>query len=117
MDFSRSSREKQLPIMINRTVIFFFLMCFFTLFLYMVGSAQEFIDSTQLLLLRLYTIFGIFLAFTAASGMILDLGRFIRTKKTRYLLRAGGYVVLVIFGTLTVLLIMAILAISGRDGV
>ena len=115
MDSTRSTREKQLPILINRTVIFFFFMCFFTLFLYMVGSAQKFIDSTQLFLLRLYTILGIFLAFTSASGVILDLSRFIKTKRLRYLLRAGGYVVLVIFGTITVLLIMTILAISAGD--
>ena len=118
MNFFRHNnlREKLLPILINRTVIFFFLMCLLTLFLYLVGSAQEFIDSTQLLLLRIYSILGIFLAFTSASGVILDLWRFIRTKKIRYLFRAGGYVFLVVFGIFTVIVVMAIVAIATGDG-
>ena len=117
MNFTVSTREKLLPILINRTVLFFFLMSLFTMFFYLAGTTQGFIDSTQFLLLRLYTILGIFLAFTSASGVILDLSRFIKTKRMRYLLRAGGYAFLVIFGTLTVIIVMAIIALSLGDGV
>ena len=117
MNFSPSVREKLLPILINRTVLFFFFMSLLTLFFYLAGTAQGFIDSTQFLLLRLNTIFGIFLAFTSVSGLILDLGRLIRTKRIRYLLRAGGYAFLVIFGIATVIIVSAIVAISGGDGV
>ena len=116
MNFSLSAREKLLPILINRTVLFFFFMSLLTLFFYLAGTAQGFIDSTQFLLLRVYTILGIFLAFTSASGVILDLGRLIKTKKIRYLFRAGGYAFLVIFGILSVLVVMSIFVISGGDG-
>lgn len=117
LDFFRSSKEKLLPILINRTTIFFFVMCLFTLFLYVAGTVQEFTDSTQLSLLRIYTVLGIFLTAAAASGIILDLGRFIKTKKGRYVLRAGGYALLVIFAAVTVLMVVAIVAISGGEGV
>ena len=90
-------------------------MCLLTLFLYLVGSVQGFIDSTQILLLRLYSILGIFLVITSASGVILDLWRFIRTKRIRYLFRAGGYVFLVVFGVFTVIVVMAIIAIAVGD--
>ena len=116
MNSSSPKIEKLLPILINRTVLFFFLMSLLTLFFYLAGTAQGFMDSTQFLLLRLYTVFGIFLAITSASGVILDLSRLIRTKRIRYLFRAGGYVFLVIFGIVTVIIVMAIIAISGGDG-
>jgi hypothetical protein len=87
-----------------------------TLFLYAAGTVQEFTDSTQFTLLALYSVLGIFLTVTAISGIVLDLGRFISTKKGRYFFRAGGYLFLVIFGAVTVLAVMAILALSGGEG-
>ena len=116
MNFSRFPKEKLLPILINRTAIFFFLMCLLTLSLYFAGTVQEFVDTTQFTLLTLYTVLGIFLSVTSASGATLDLGRFFKTKKTRYIIRAGGYVFLLVFGVLTVLLVVAIVAISGGGG-
>ena len=113
MDFSRFTEEKLLPILVNRAVIFFFIMCLLALFLYAAGTVQEFTDSTQLTLLRLYTVLGIFLTVSSVSGIVLNLGRFIKTKKGRYFLRAGGYIFLVLFGAVTVLAAMAIVAVSG----
>jgi len=115
MDFPRYLKEKLLPILISRTVIFFFLMCLFTLFLYFAGTIQGFIDSTQLSLLRLYTILGIFLTVTSVYGMALDLSRLFKHKKTRYLFRAGGYMLLVIFGAATVLAATFIITVSGGN--
>ena len=92
-------------------------MCVLTLFLYVAGTIQSFIDSTQLFLLNLYFILGIFLTIAAASGLVLDLNRFSSTKKTRYLLRAGGYVFLLLFGVLTVFAASVITAISDGNGV
>jgi hypothetical protein len=116
MGFSRFSEERLLPILINRMVLFFFVMGILTLFLYAAGTVQEFTDSTQFTLLAIYSVLGIFLTVTAISGIVLDLGRFISTKKGRYFLRAGGYLLLVVFGAVTVLAVMAILALSGGEG-
>ena len=113
MGYSRFSKEKLLPILINRSVIFFFVMCLVTLFVYFAGTFQQFIDSTQLALLRTYTVLGIFLVFTSAAGVLLDLVRLLKTKKLRYLSRAGGYLFLVIFSVITVLIVMAILTATG----
>ena len=115
MGFSRYLKEKLPPILVSRTVIFFFLMCLLILILYVAGTVQEFIDSTQLTLLRLYVVVGVFLAIASVYGMILDLGRFLRMKKARYLFRAGGYLLLVIFGVATVLAAMFIITVSGGN--
>ena len=112
---TRLSREKLLYLLVNRLAIFFFLMCVLTLFLYVAGTVQDFIDTTQLFLLNLYFILGIFLIATSISGMVLDFYRFSKTKKTRYILRAGGYIFLVVFGAVTVLAVSAITAISAGN--
>ena len=117
MKLSGLSKEKLLYLLVNRLAIFFFFMCLLTLLLYAAGTIQDFIDSTQLFLLNLYFILGIFLSIASVSGMMLDLNRFSRTKKRRYLLRAGGYIFLVVFGIVTVLAASAITAISGGNWV
>ena len=105
-------KEKLLPILASRTVIFFFVMCLLTLFLYIAGTVQGFIDSTQFALIRLYIILGIFLTAASACGMFLDLGRLFRQKRIRYLFRAAGYIILMVFGVLTVLAALFIIAMS-----
>jgi len=105
-------KEKLLPILASRTVIFFFAMCLLTIFLYVAGTAQGFIDSTQFALIRLYVVLGIFLIAASACGMLLNLGRLFMHKKIRYLARAGGYILLAIFGIATVLVAMFIIAMS-----
>jgi len=88
-------------------------MCLLSLFLYAAGTIQDFTDSTQLFLLNLYFILGLFMTIASVSGMLFDFNRYSRTKKKRYLFRAGGYVFLVVFGVVTVLAATAITAISG----
>ena len=112
MDSLRNRKEKLFPVLISRAVILFFMMCLLTLFLYLAGTIQGFVDSTQLFLLRLYTVFGIFLSVISVVGMVLNLYRLIGTKKLRYLLRAVVYMLLVIFGVSTVLVIMFIITVS-----
>jgi hypothetical protein len=112
MVFSRYLKEKLLPILVSRTVIFFSFMCLLTLFLYAAGTTQEFVDSTQLSLLRLYTVLGIFLTVGSVCGMALDLKRLIKIKKIRYLMRAGGYLLLAVLGAATVLVVMFIITLS-----
>ena len=116
MIFPLYKKENFLPVLVSRTVIFFFLMCLLTLFLYAVGTIQGFIDSTQLSLLRLYGVLGIFLTVTSVYGTILFLRRFFTIKKKRYLFRAGGYLFLTIFGVATVLTVMFIVTVSAGNG-
>ena len=114
--FARLSKEKFLYLLVNRLAIFFFLMCLLTLFLYTAGTIQDFTDTTQLFLLNLLFILGIFLTIASASGLLLDLIRYTQTRKTRYLIRAGGYVFLAVFGVVAVLAASAITAISVGNG-
>ena len=112
MDFSRYKIERLLPLLINKTAIFFFLMCLLTIFLYAAGTSQGFIDSTQLSLLRLYVILGIFCMTASVFGMFLELSRIIKRKSPRYLLRAGGYAFLLVFAIVTVMAALFIIALS-----
>ena len=110
--YLKGAKEKLLPILANRTVFFFFGMCLLTIFLYAAGTVQGFVDSTQFALLRLYVILGIFLTVISACGIFLSFGRLFRQKKLRYFFRAAGYIFLVLFGAVTVLTAMFILAMS-----
>ena len=82
-------------IFINRIALFFFLMCFFTAFLYVLGTFQGFMDATQFILLELAAISGVLLTASSLLGMILDLVFFLREKKIRYL---GGIFLHVLWG-------------------
>ena len=108
-------KEKLLPILVSRTVLFFFIMCLFTVFLYVAGTVQGFVDSTQFGLLRLYIVLGLFLAAVSACGMFLDLGRLFKQKKMRYLPRAAGYLLLTLFALATVLATLFIITISDGN--
>ena len=112
MFFFRHTREKLLQILVSRAVIFFLFMSIFTLLLYAAGTAQEFLDSTQLSLLRLYSVLGFFLAASSICGMFLDIGRFFKIRKKRYLLRAGGYLLLLAFAAASVLAAIFIITVS-----
>ena len=109
----RFDKEKLLPVLINRTAIFLLVMCILTLFLYAIGTNQDFVDSTQLGLLRLYVVLAIFLVTTSVCGIIINIVRFLPQKRARYLLRAGGYMLLVLFGTATLLALMFIFTLSS----
>ena len=115
MIFLHFPKEKLFPILINRTAVLFFIMCLLTLFLYLAGTIQGFVDETQFLLLKCYTVFGIFLSVASIPGIAIDFYRFLKTKKSRYALRAAGYTFLAVFGTATVFAAMAILAIATGD--
>ena len=109
-------KEKLLYILVSRTVIFFLIMCLLTLFLYAAGTMQGFIDSTQLSLLKLYEILGIFLLVTSICGIVLNLERFWKIKKKSYLFRAGGYLLIVVFSIVTIFMVMTIIALSRGSG-
>ena len=111
------SKGKLFLIIVNRSVIFFFIMCVFTLFLYAAGTVQGFIDSTQFSLLSFYMAMGVLLALASMLSAFLEFGHFMRIKKKRYLFRAAGYMLLVIAAVASVLSVMFIDIISRGNGV
>ena len=112
MNLSKLRIDRLLPVLINRTVIFFFLMCILTLILYVAGTSQNFIDSTLLALLRFYQVIGTFLITSSIFGVVMELVRAIRLKKGRYALRAAAYFLLTIFGIASMLLVLFVITIS-----
>ena len=115
MNLQQHLKEKLLPILASRLVIFFFASCLLTLFLYGIGIVQEFTDSTQLALLRLYAILGIILSISSVYAMILAITRFVAEKKKRYLLRASFYLILLLFAAATVLSVIFIITMTGGN--
>jgi hypothetical protein len=65
-------RKPLIFLLVKRGVSFFFLMDILTVFLYAAGTAQEFTDPTQVLLLRLSVLFGLLLGCGALYGIILN---------------------------------------------
>jgi len=104
--------EKLLSILISRAALFFLLLSLITLFLYGVGTAQGFTDSTQFAFIQLYVALGIFLGVISLCGLFVEVGRFITSKEVRYLFRAGGYIVLIAFAIVTSFGALFILAIA-----
>ncbi|MCL2070571.1 MAG: hypothetical protein FWH19_06270 [Treponema sp.] len=113
MDYGR---EKRLPILTNRLVIFFFCLCLFGLLLYAAGTGQGFADATQYYLLSFYLILGLLLALASALAMVVEMRRFIISRKLRYFLRAGIYLLLLGFGAASFFLAMFIVTISRGIG-
>jgi len=113
MVFSQNFKEKLLLILVNRTVIFLFIMSLLTLFLHVIGTNQGFVDSTQLALLRFYSVLAIFLVTTSIFGIILNTMRYLSQKRLRYIFRAVSYFLLVIYGTITVLAVMFIFTLAA----
>ena len=108
MDFSQGLKDRILPVLINRATVFFVSMSVLTLFLYAIGTMQGFVDSTQFALLRFYSILAVFLITTAIFGLVLNVMRYIRQRKKRYIFRSIVYFFLALFGVATVLAVMFI---------
>jgi hypothetical protein len=94
----RLTRKSLGAILIKRTVFFFLALCFLNLFLYGIGTRQEFMDSTQLLLLYLSLITGFFLAAGSLYGFFLQLWRIFHEKSSPLLKGAGMYLGLFLVG-------------------
>jgi hypothetical protein len=85
---------------------FFFMMGAITVLLYAAGTVQGFMDSTQLLLLRLAAAWGALLAAASGYGMVLDAVLFVRGRKLRSL---GGFLVYLLLGVAGVAVMAAAL--------
>jgi hypothetical protein len=94
----RQLKGKFPSIIINRLAVFFFLICFLTGFLYVLGTIQGFMDDTQLFLLKITAVLGTLLALSSVLGFFIDLGFLLVKKKIRYLGTMFFYCFLGIFG-------------------
>ena len=85
-------------LLVKRAVLFLFGLCLLSVFLYGVGTVQEFLDTTQVALLRASSGLGLLLGIGAAYGIFLDIGAASLLKAPRYLFGAGAYLFLSLFG-------------------
>jgi hypothetical protein len=110
-------RNKPLiAMLVKRTVSFFFGICMLLVFLYGVGTAQEFMDITQLILLRLSAVFGLFLGVGSIYGIILSVSLGVHGSNLRYLGDVGGYVLMGALGVVVSVLAIFILVVAEGNG-
>jgi hypothetical protein len=86
-------------LLVKRAVLFLFALCLLCIFLYCVGTVQDFLDATQIALLRAASGLGLLLSIGAAYGMVLDIAAASVHKAPRFLFGAGAYLFLAITGT------------------
>jgi hypothetical protein len=112
---SKPEGKPLLVLLVKRAVLFLFALCLLAIFLYSVGTVQEFLDATQIGLLRSTSGLGLLLAIGAAYGIALDVSAARILKTPRFLLGAGAYFVLSLFGILIAAIASFILVtISGN---
>ncbi|MDR2784413.1 MAG: hypothetical protein LBB83_00700 [Treponema sp.] len=124
------ARNPLILMLIRRGAIFFTLMGLFSVFLYGLGTLQEFTDPTQFMLIRLSIVFGLLLFCGAVYGFILNFAfffrfRFLKTAGPLYASPGSGhfhffrnlwfYICLTILGLLIALSMAFILAITGGN--
>jgi hypothetical protein len=61
--------KRMFPVFLKAAALFAFFLSLFTAAFYAVGTAREFTDKTQLFLLRLLSVLGLFLAFVSVYGI------------------------------------------------
>jgi hypothetical protein len=116
MPASRPLKKPFIAILVKRAILFFFFLCILVVYLYSIGTAQEFMDRTQLLLLRLSIILGLSLAVGSIYGIILNVWFSFRYKKYRFFGGVGLYIVLGIFGAVIATLAVFIMVMAGGNG-
>jgi hypothetical protein len=114
---SRPKRKSILVILVKRTVLFFFTLCIFTVFLYGIGTIQGFMDTTQQLMLHLAIILGFSLAVGSIYGILLDFWFIFHEKKRSFFWGIGGYISMGLFGALIAAAATFIVTISRGNGI
>jgi hypothetical protein len=115
MRISRPEKKAVIAILVKRTVSFFFGMCLLTLFFYGIGTTQGFMDITQLLLLRLSIVWGLFLGVGSLYGIILTLWLARKGWKFLYVRGLGAYMLLSLFGILVAAAAALIIVTAGGN--
>lgn len=96
----RLRRKPLLVLLVKRAVLFLTIMGGVTIFLYGVGTSQNFLEATQLGLLRLASLFGLLSAVGSLYGLALDLFFAYRLKARRFIAGAFAYALSAVFGVL-----------------
>jgi hypothetical protein len=109
-------KKPVIAILVKRTVLFFFFLSALTVFLYAIGTAQEFMDRTQLLLLHMAVILGLCLAMDSLFGVILNLWFFVHNRKPQFFRSAGIYLITGAFGAVMAMAAAFIIVASGGNG-
>jgi hypothetical protein len=110
------TKKPVIAILVKRTVLFFFFLSLLTVFLYAIGTAQEFMDRTQLLLLRILVILGLCLAMDSFYGVILNIWFFIHNRKIRFFGSSGIYFITGALGAVMAIAAAFIIVASGGNG-
>ena len=115
MSSFRPEKKPVIVILVKRAILFFFFLCALTVFLYGIGTAQEFMDRTQLLLLRLAVVFGLSLAVGSRYGIALNCWLVFHHRKRRFFTGAGAYMLLGLFGVAMAAMAAFIIVAAGGN--
>lgn len=115
MKFTRPQKKPLIALLVKRTVFFFFSFSLLITFLYIVGTIQGFMETTQTILLRLLVIMGIFLSIGALYGSIMDAGFILINHRRRFILGIISYLLLVMFGVTISVISSFILVLTGGN--
>jgi hypothetical protein len=99
--------------LVKRGTFFFFFMSFFPAFLYWVGVGQEFMDPTQLMLLRVSAFSALILGILALYGIVLNIVVLVRARDLGLLAGIAAYFLAAAFGILTAAAAFLIMIFSG----
>jgi hypothetical protein len=95
--------------------LFFFFISLFSVFLYGVGVRQQFMDATQIMLLRISALSALVLGILSIYGILLNIWLLIHTKGIRFLLRITIYFAAAFFGILIAVAAIFILVLAGGN--
>jgi hypothetical protein len=105
-----------ITLLVKRTVLFFCALCIVTFFLYIIGIRQGFMAITQFRLLRLSTVFGMFLGVGSLYGIALDVWLIVRYKSLTYIGGIVLYALLWLLGFVVAAIAAFILALADGNG-
>jgi hypothetical protein len=105
-----------IAILVKRTALFFFSLSALTVFLYAIGTAQEFMDSTQLFLLRASVVLGLCLAMNGIYGLALNLWLFIQKRQLGFFGSSAFYIITGILGAALAAAAAFIIVAAGGNG-
>jgi hypothetical protein len=80
-----------------------------------VGTVQEFMESTQIILLRFLVVMSIFLSIGALHGSLLDAGFLIIKHRKQSILGMISYLMLIIFGVSISIFASFLLVLAGGN--
>jgi membrane protease YdiL (CAAX protease family) len=98
MKLSRPPEKPLLVLLVKSAVFLLFILTLVTASLYGFGSTQNYLDSTQILLLRILSITSLLLVIGSSYGILLDGGMLWNKRKGRYIFGLLVYLFLGLLG-------------------